>query len=580
VLVLDRTVMRVLADGTQLVLTHNIVNVKTKDGIARWGEIQVPTGAEILALRTHKADGSTREPEEISGKETVSAPDLAPGDFVEWETLEADPPADAFAPGFIGDRFYFQSVELPLHLSEMVLVVPPELRLELDARAGAPPAVETRARDGARVVSFTARQMPQLFAERAAVPPLEWIPSVRASAGLTAAGYVRNVRDGVFGLFRSSPALRAEARRIADALPGAEPRELAAAIVRRVVQGIEPEANLYESATATLARGRGNRAALMVALARVLGLDAQLAFVRPRDTAPADAPIVAQQIEDFSEVLVRFADKKGRPFYVEPSLEHAAFGYLAPRLDGALALLVDSGGSEIARGNGRDPDLRDVTVKLRLDAQGQAAGDVIETLRGWPAIEWASFAKQTADDPAKRRQEFEQRWLGQQFPGARLGGLAIDVDPRRPGEARLRYNLSGLPLGNGGEGRIPPSFFRVAAGRRYANLKARRTDLQVGPEVPMHMVARITLPAGTKVSDVGRSGKVEQGPISFSEDRRVLPGSADTGPTVELTRSARLPLLRVPPAAYQKLAPALRRMDALERAEIQFTGLASPAASR
>jgi hypothetical protein len=242
-------------------------------------------------------------------------------------------------------------------------------------------------------------------------------------------------------------------------------------------------------------------------------------------------------------------------------------------------LLVDSGGSEIARGAARDPDQRDVTITLRLDRDGQAAGEVVETLRGWPAIEWAAFAKQNADDPAKRRQDFEQRWLGTQFPGARLLGLAIDIDPARPGEARLRYGLAGLSLGNGegGDGRIPPSFFRVAAGRRYANLKTRRVDLQIGPEVPLRVVARITLPAGTEVSDPGRSGKVEQDGLSFGEERRVLPRSGDGGPTVEIVRHAHLPLLRVSPAAYEKLAPALRRMDALERTEIQFTGLPRPA---
>ena len=161
-----------LDDGTQVILTHNIVNVKTKDGIARWGEVQVPDNAEILALRTHKADGRVREPEEIVGKETISAPDLAAGDFVEWETVEyREPGAAASAPGFVGDRFFFQSLELPLHLSEYLLLAPEALTARLrsarrSARARGERPGLSRARGCYR---FVAREMPQLFGEPAAV---------------------------------------------------------------------------------------------------------------------------------------------------------------------------------------------------------------------------------------------------------------------------------------------------------------------------------------------------------------------------------------------------------------------------
>ncbi|HEY0715626.1 MAG TPA: tetratricopeptide repeat protein, partial [Polyangia bacterium] len=281
VLVLDRTVMRVLEDGTQLVLTHNIVNVKGKDGITRWGEVAVPSNAEILALRTIKADGSTREPEEISGKETISAPDLAPGDFVEWETIEYRPPLDNLAPGFLTDRFYFQSVELPLHLSQLVLVVPRDRRVDLDARAGAPSPSEAPGPEGTRVMTFTARHMPQLFSERAAVRAEDWIPSVRASAHLTEATYLRSLRDGLFGVTRATPALRAEALRLAasvgvDARDGSRHPDfaLAARLSRWVLAEVDAEPSLFDSATATLARRRGNRAGLIAAFARSLGLRA------------------------------------------------------------------------------------------------------------------------------------------------------------------------------------------------------------------------------------------------------------------------------------------------------------------
>ena len=285
VLVLDRTVLRVLADGTQAILTHNIVNVKTKDGIARWGEVQIPESAEILGLRTHKADGRVREAEEIVGKASISAPELDAGDFVEWETIEYREPAEGFSPGFLADRFYFQSVELPLHLSELVVVVPEALRVDVDRRAGAPAAeVSAGPEPGTRQLRFAAREMPQLFAERSAVPHVEWIPSVRLSSGLSLEGWARVVAERLVGVARSSPALREVARQIA-AQARQQKQPLGPAVVAWVTEHIEAEGGVVEPATATLARRRGNRAALVVALARALGLPAELALARSPVTA-------------------------------------------------------------------------------------------------------------------------------------------------------------------------------------------------------------------------------------------------------------------------------------------------------
>jgi tetratricopeptide (TPR) repeat protein len=119
VMVLDRAVMRVFTGGTVMTLTHQIVRVDSKDAVDKWAEIAVPPGAEILTLRTHKRDGSTREPEEIAGKETISAADVALGDYIEWEYLETRPPSAAFGPGFLVDRFFFQSFDAPMARSEL-----------------------------------------------------------------------------------------------------------------------------------------------------------------------------------------------------------------------------------------------------------------------------------------------------------------------------------------------------------------------------------------------------------------------------------------------------------------------------
>ena len=215
VMVLDRAVMRIFPGGTVTTLTHQIVRVDSKDAVDKWAEIAIPAGAEILSVRTHKRDGSTREPEEIAGKETISAADVAIGDFIEWEYLETRAPSAAFAPGFLVDRFFFQSFDAPMARSELLLVSPVGEDIELDTRAGAPRPQTRVAVDGTRITSFQATNVPQLFAERAAVPAIEYVPSVRASAGVDWPRWARYLGEELHDALRSSPELREQARHIA-----------------------------------------------------------------------------------------------------------------------------------------------------------------------------------------------------------------------------------------------------------------------------------------------------------------------------------------------------------------------------
>ena len=233
-MVLDRAVMRIFSGGTVMSLTHQIVRVDSKDAVDKWAEIAVPAGAEILTLRTHKRDGSTREPEEIAGKETISAADVAIGDYIEWEYLDTRPPSSAFAPGFLVDRFFFQSFDAPMARSELLLVSPPGVELELDARAGAPKPQTRVAVDGTRVTSFQAMGVPQLFAERAAVPG-DRIRAVgarvlrRRPGGAGPATWARSSTRRC----ASSPELHEQARRIAEQVPAGATRRAARARRRR-----------------------------------------------------------------------------------------------------------------------------------------------------------------------------------------------------------------------------------------------------------------------------------------------------------------------------------------------------------
>jgi tetratricopeptide (TPR) repeat protein len=564
VVVLDRAVEKVLPDGGRIVLTHSITQVLSKDAVEHVGEAQVPDGAEVLALRTHKADGTVREAEEIAGKSTISAPNLAVGDFVESETLEYKPPRDAIAPGFIGERFYFQSFDAPLDRSEYVVIVPAADRVQVSTRADAPPSVETRAADGSRVLTFATRAAPQAFPERSAVPAQEWMPSVRVSGGLSILGWSRFIADGFTRVSRISPEIRKVAAEIGSHAPASR-TQLPEAIVSWVREHIEPEADFAESATATLARGRGNRTALILALARSLGVPADLVLARSLLVAKADSQVAPEDLDDFRDPLVRFPDPHGDRF-VDPQLRRAPFAYLPPALNGAKAIVAgDSATVSTVSGvkNGRN-------VKLRAELQpdGGAKVDVVEDLSGWPAVEWYELLDHMGKDRQKLRQEFEQRWLGQQFPGAQLDTLSVDT---ADGAAKVSYSftLSGMARRQGSVLELRPSFFQSQPGRRFGTEPQRKTALMLGFDIPVDLDAEIVLPAGAKVLDVGRSNSVSVGDATFAEARSSV-SLPDGRSKLVLRRNSRLPLMRVEPSEYADIAAKLRAVDPVEQGEVRI----------
>jgi hypothetical protein len=523
----------------------------------------------VLTLRTHKPDGSVREPEEIAGKPTISAPDLAAGDFVEWETLEIREATDAFAPGFLGERFYFQSLEAPLDRSEYLVVTEPGVRLDNDRRAGAPiPIVESAG--GLRVARFAAKQIPQLFAERASVPAIEWIPSVRVSSGVSMPRWSRFLADQLYGVARTSPALRKVAGEIAGKNP--DRSKLPQALARWVAEHIEPEGDLLEPATFSLARGRGNRTAILVALARTLGVKAEVVFARSLAVAAGEAPVIPQEIDDFGDVLVRFPVSEKGAAFVDTRLRHAPFGYLPPALGGAPFIAVGEERPRLReRARSTTTDGRSVVITARIAADGQASVQVSEELTGWPSLEWLELVDRAGEDRAKLRQDFEQRWLSQNFPGAILGDLKVDVRDKGTRGVRVTYtfNHPELALRDAGALKISPTFFRSQPGRRFATEPRRRTTLLIGFDVPLDLEARLDLPAGAKVLDVGESADIAAAPdgsARFAERREVRGGAT---PQVIVRRQVRLPLLRVAPAEYVELAGKLRRVDPLEQAEIR-----------
>jgi hypothetical protein len=225
----------------------------------------------------------------------------------------------------------------------------------------------------------------------------------------------------------------------------------------------------------------------------------------------------------------------------------------------------------LARVASAEPDRRSVRLAATLGTDGDATAEVTEELHGWPAIEWVEMLDRAGEDRAKLRQDFEQHWLSQNFPGAVLGELKVELREGGVGGALVHYTFTHpeLALRDGAVLKLAPTFFRAQPGHRYAAEPRRRTTLQLGFDVPLELEARLVLPPGARLLDAGDNGSVAAGPggaVRFAERRE---GRGGANPEVILRRELRLPLVRVQPSDYPAVAAQLRRVDPLEQSEIR-----------
>jgi tetratricopeptide (TPR) repeat protein len=554
VIVLDRTVTRVFATGARLTLTHNIVRVQAKDAIDKFGELTIPGDADVLTLRTIKADGTTREPEELGGdKETVSVPDLEPGDYVEYEYIDPSPPPAAFPDGFLAERFYFASYDAPLYRSEYVLAVPPEMKLQIDRRGQGAPEPERTSAQGLSLLTFSARAAAQRFSEPSQAPFEEFLPSVRVGARLSFAGWKDFLTDANLLTARANRDLLRVAGEVTRGArsDGDKVRALDAWVRRHIKQG----GSLDEAATSVLAREEGSRATLLVALLRAAGVPAEIWLAHPPRAAELDGEL--PDLEGYDEPLLVAAGLQ-----IDPRFRHGAAGVLAPSLRGGRAFALAPGPVRIGRVGVANPDDRRMDFDVRLAADGSGEVSVRERLVGWPAIEWREALEKLAAD--RINPEFEQRTLGFHFPGASLISLGFQNrdDDDAPFVVSYRFRAPQLAR-RVGRDLVLAAPFAAQLGKRYVGVHARTTPMLIDYAPPTQVHARIALPERT-VATLPPPVRAE---VPFGRFEQSVQSGAGA---VELDARFAMSEARLPASEYRALVDFAQRVDRAESRALEI----------
>ncbi len=493
------------AQGRAVRRTRRVVRILNEEGARRYAswELAYVPGAQNLELEEarlirkgappltpSRSDRDLSEPEyrlyyDLRA-EVLTFPRPQPGDIVEvaWRLSDLDP--DPAFPGYYGDLAYLQeSVPRATSIVEIAGEAAPRLAFTVVHRG------LKFSREGSRVV---ARDVP-------AAPFEQGMPGASSSRAYvhlsTEAGWGEvdaRYRKLLQGRDAPTAALAQLAREWTQGATTDEEKvgRLYAEVAHRTrYVGLEFGTHSFqpEQPAITLSRGYGDckdKATLLIALSRALGIEANLTLVRTRQSGDIEPEPASLAIFDHALVYLPGMDR-----FVDPTVDRNDPWTLPPSDQGAMSFVI-----------GLDAKPRHIPPQsaahnlsewvVRVGPEGK--GTLEWTTRGHPA----TVARRALEAESNRR-EILERALAARFPGARLqapqvSGLAPAFDPVVVNaEVQLppfHPNPEGFDVPAGG------AVWRLV--ERHARAARRQTPLQLEFNHTERMRLELTLPEGAK----------------------------------------------------------------------------------
>jgi cellulose synthase operon protein C len=561
VLVLDAAATRAYADGSSVDRIHTVQKVLDQSGLQEVAEVAVPAGAQLLALRTLKADGKVLEPEAIEGKETISMPGVAVGDAVEQEFLLAHAARGPAVPGWTAGAFYFQVAQVPDHWATYTVLAPAGSGMAVDAHnMTATPVASSKEGD---VYHQEVRRSPAFQSEPEGPPGAnEVLPLVLVGAGSTGQEQLLTAgMDNSLERLRPSAEVESFARTAAGGLSGlAAVRAIYTAVHGRLVGR---DAGLGQSATASLASDRGSRLALLRASLTSLGIPARLVAVRTFSTDPSHYTFPNEGL--FPYLCLRVEPKGTEPVWLDTLVRYAPFGELPEQAAGGReAYLLPEPGlplESIRTPKGSAVKGKEVTLDMSLDADGVLSGKAMDVYQGFEAAQLAEALEALSTED---RQQALQSALSAYFGGAELSNIQVDSARGVGGTVTVRYNFRAAHFARveGGRMVLGPLTYPTYLGRRYVQAGQRRLPLFIDATEAVHSRVGLTLPQGW-VLDAPLPKAEVQGAFGLFTRSEV-----QSGRRLSVDENYRLDMARIPVPRYDAFAQFAGEVDLLQSRDV------------
>ncbi|HEY3446633.1 MAG TPA: hypothetical protein VGK67_09725 [Myxococcales bacterium] len=572
VYVLDASAIEAHLDGSFTERTHVLAKVLDQEGVSSLAEVHLPAGAEVLTLRTLKADGRVLEPEDIGGKEGMSLPGVEVGDCVEWEYLASTPSRGAAVPGFVAPKFYFRIADGQLFHSTYSVRAPPALGMAVDAHNLDGPVPQPRQEKGFDAVTVTREEMPTFVREPAAPTADEVLPFVQMGAGAGTLDQMATLGDFLVELSKPN----AEVARFAQqAAAGKAGMEAVRAVYEKVMQLIKgPEASLSTRPGLTLAQERGSRLMLLKGALAALKIPTKVVLVRPFQVDPAPYLFGGAELFGYAALKVSLPDAGGEAL-VAPAVRFMPFARIAPQAEGQDAWILPALGEKpqpFKTGGRREADGKKVVLQLALAADGTLTGKGEETFRG---IE-AAFLKMQLEklNEEQRRQALEAS-IARTFDNGTLTELAIEESEVSGAPVVLRFSFAAPGFAREeGDKLVLRGIYPSNFARRFLHQFERKTTLMMANPERLELSVTLALPPGAALDGPPQSAKIETPFGRFERTERSEPGRF----LVEETST--LSLARVTPEQYRTFGEFLIAADRSEQREVVLVKAPAAVAKR
>jgi hypothetical protein len=564
VLINDR-VIRLLPDGSAWTYQHTVTQVFDKKGIEIAGEVEVPRSAEMLELRTLKADGSYVEPEISESRSSISMPSLSSGDAVEVAYVQH------FRANVLRNTpelldFVLGSTTSPTRSARLTLIREdfPEPHLWHSPQIRQREVAQT---DKRAIVQWEAENLAPTPQEPAA-PRFEASPQVvwLSIDGPHNSELSHRYRDELV----QATKITSPIEQIALSLRAANPLDQVASAYQYVMAKVEDANESWRngsisSATESLQQGQGNRAAALIALLSSMGFDAELTLASERGNRSSEEGCLA--LRCYTHPLVRVTiPNLDDPMFLDTELQGIAAGSISPEIEGQPAIAISrlrSSESEIAQ-LPRTTDQRSRAVaSLDLDENGAIHG----TLRiRFGSLRGAQMRENLRQLSGKERQAYLEEIAGRILPNARnISGVVLhERDSEAPLELELRIGTSTPSQWNGSNlelGQIVPA---LGLGRLYATLPQRRQDLLLETPLIEDSEFVVHLPAGIEGGHLPKSANLKSRFGEYSTRFKI------ENRTLKISRSFRIPAQQIAPADYASFSRFALQIDSAERELVQL----------
>jgi transglutaminase-like putative cysteine protease len=592
VVLLDRRVVRVHKNGLSRTFAQRVVEVLTERGVEDNKEFEVhyTPGSEEVDIRQARIyrrdargglevlEATDRSDEDLSEPwyglyydnraEIVRFEGLRPGDVVEIQYLVDDVSNENQMADYFGDLQYVAET-IPKRRWDYTLIAPASRPIHANSPRVPHLAVSTTVDGDDRVYRFAATDVAKVDAEPAMPGTAETAPYLHVSTYATWG----EVGAWYWHLVEEQLAADEDIRRTARGLvtPGMTDEARVRAVYDFVVEntryvGLEFGIHGYKpyKVTQVLARRFGDckdKASLMVALLREVGVPADLVLVRTRRGGRLDAQPASLAIFDHAIVYVPKLDR-----YLDGTAEFAGLTELPTEDQGVMVLrvgpegglltetpILPSGASRVER-----------RWQVAVDPTGDAHIDESLSIRGAAAANW----REHYQTPGQRAERYGRVWDGR-FPGARLASVEMPAIGDRGAPVSVRSVVSvprfAQTTGAGGL-ELPVSGRDPDFVRTYARLSARRQDLVLAYPWQHDEELTYRLPAGWRILNGGLGGDAAR-EVQSAFGRFHLDVSAD-GDVVRVRSFLDVARARIAPDEYPRFRAFLGEIDAAIEARL------------